>query len=394
MTDAPASAPRAVAPFSFLGPRHPFAAGLERFAAHLGHDLLVPGPTVHADLTTRPAPDGGLELHRVYWSAQSHGADGFAARTLVWSAKRDRATWLTFPADPELPALAGLAARASDVLRYVPQRRCTLLVDGEDGSPAIAKVKRPHRAAEAWRLLGAVHRALGHGRAGFDVSAPLRRDADRATFTQTALAGEDLAAITGTGDGPALMRRAGALHAAMHRADVPGAPALDARQRLAELRADAAWVAFALPEHGASMAEVVAALERHADPVLGAPAAFCHGDLVPSQMLVGAERWAITDFDGCHLGDPHRDLAIWLAALAYDVPALRLAAEAGDGAVLGAAEAAYLDGYGERDEERLRWHRAAAEIHYLAVALKKDRHHPARFARGLALARGCAESLG
>jgi hypothetical protein len=111
-------------------------------------------------------------------------------------------------------------------------------------------------------------------------------------------------------------------------------------------------------------------------------------------MLVGAERWAITDFDGCHLGDPHRDLAIWLAALAYDVPALRLAAETGDDAVLGAAEAAYLDGYGERDEERLGWHRAAGEIHYLAVALKKDRHHPARFTRGLSLARGCAESLG
>ena len=394
MTDAPASAPRAVAPFSFLGPGHPFAAGLHRFATHLDPDLVAPGATVHADLTTRPAPDGGLALHRVYWSVQSRGADGFAARTLVWSARRDRATWLTFPADPELPALADVAARASDVLRYVPQRRCTLLVDGEDGAPAIAKVKRPHRAAEAWRLLGAVHRALGDGAAGFDVSAPLRRDADRATFTQTALAGADLAALIGSGDGPALLRRAGALHAAMHRADVPGVRALDPRQRLVELRDDAAWAAFALPEHGAAIAGVVAALERHAGRVLAAPSAFCHGDLVPSQMLVGAERWAITDFDGCHLGDPHRDLAIWLAALTDDVPALRVAAEAGDEATLGAAEAAYLEGYGDRHGERLRWHRAAAEIHYLAVALKKDRHHPARFARGLALARGCAGSLG
>ena len=37
--------------------------------------------------------------------------------------------------------------------------------------------------------------------------------------------------------------------------------------------------------------------------------------------------------------------------------------------------------------------RAAAEVHYVAVALKKDRHHPALAARALQVARACAETL-
>ncbi len=76
------------------------------------------------------------------------------------------------------------------------------------------------------------------------------------------------------------------------------------------------------------------------------------------------------------------------------MPALRTAAEAGDDAPVERAEAAYLDGYGAHDERRLRWHRAAAEIHGAAVALKKDRHHPARLTRGLDVARACAQELG
>jgi|SRR5215218_2400805 len=143
MTDAPASASGALAPFSFIGADHPFAAGLDRFAAHVDPSLVGPGATVHADRTTRPAPDGGLVLHRVYWSVHARGPAGFSATTLAWSAKRDRATWLSFPDDPDLPALPELAARATGVLRYLPQRRCTLRV-----AEGIGKVKRPDGAAE------------------------------------------------------------------------------------------------------------------------------------------------------------------------------------------------------------------------------------------------------
>jgi hypothetical protein len=275
------------------------------------------------------------------------------------------------------------------VLRYMPLRRCTMLsfIEQRTATPMIVKFKRPHRLAASWALLNAVHAALGDGRAGFDLPAPLGLDPPVAYSGQTVLGGEDLSTIADAD----LLRRAGALHRAMHAADVPGIPPEDPAQALAELRADARWVAFALPEHADAVRAVMAVLEPRTPRAPRVPA-FCHGDLVPSQMLVG-ERWAITDFDGARTGDPHRDLAIWLASLTSDVPALRAAAEAGDDAAVAQAEGAYLDGYGAHDEARLLWHRGAAELHYAAVALKKDRYHPARLARGLRLARACAETL-
>ena len=392
MTDAPASAPRAVAPFAFLGSDHPMAPRLARFRAAIAERAPdVPGATVHADLTLRPDGDDGLVLHRAYWSLQSPGPDGFRATTLSYHATRDRARWLAFPEDPELPDLARLGP--IEVLRYMPLRRCTFRSWWEeDGAPAIGKVKRPHRTAAAWRLLLAVHAALGDGAAGFDVAAPRGIGTPHAMFLQTALPGDDLSDGIDLDRGPELLRRAGALHRAMHAADVAGAPPEDPAQALRELRADARWVAFALPESEDTVRATVEALERHALDAPPAPA-FCHGDLVPSQLLLDGDRFAITDFDGARIGDPHRDLAIWLAALTFDVPALDRAVAAGDEAAIERAEAAYLDGYGSHDARRLLWHRAAAEVHYVAVALKKDRHEPPRARRGLRIARRCAEAL-
>jgi len=393
MTDAPASASRAVAPFAFLGTDHPMAPRIARFRAAIAEQAPdVPSATVHADLTLRPDGDDGLLLHRAYWSLQAAGPDGFRATTLSYHATRDRATWLEFPDDPELPDLARLVGPI-EVLRYMPLRRCTFRPWWEeDGRAVIAKVKRPHRTAGAWRILQAVHAALGDGRAGFDVPAPAGHGTPRALAVQTALPGEDLSALIDAERGPDLLARAGALHRAMHASSVDGIAVEEPGQALADLRDDARWVAFALPEHEDTVRATVVALERHALVAPPEPA-FCHGDLVPSQLLLAGDRFAITDFDGARIGDPHRDLAIWLAALTFDVPALDRAVAAGDETTIERAEAAYLDGYGPHDERRLLWHRAAAEVHSMAVALKKDRHEPSRAQRGLRIARHCAEGL-
>ena len=237
MTDAPASAPRAVAPFAFLGSDHPMAPRIARFRAAIAERAPdVHGATVHADLTLRPDGEGGLVLHRAYWSLQAAGPDGFSASTLSYHATRDRATWLEFPEDPELPDLARLLARI-EVLRYMPLRRCTFrLWWEEDARAVIAKVKRPHRTADAWRILRAVHAALGDGRAGFDVPAPAGRATPHALSLQTALPGADLSALIDADRGPDLLCRAGALHRAMHAAAVDGIAVEDAHRDLAKDR--------------------------------------------------------------------------------------------------------------------------------------------------------------
>ena len=127
--------------------------------------------------------------------------------------------------------------------------------------------------------------------------------------------------------------------------------------------------------------------------------AFCHGDLVCSQFLVHGDDWSITDFDLCHRGDPCRDVAILLASLTYDVPALEAAeGHEGRGADADLLSEAYLASYAAQASqlgrrlpaERLTWQRLCAEIHYLGLMLKKDRHHPLAFARRLRRAQALA----
>jgi aminoglycoside phosphotransferase (APT) family kinase protein len=94
----------------------------------------------------------------------------------------------------------------------------------------------------------------------------------------------------------------------------------------------------------------------------------CHGDLIPSHLLTDGGTWTVIDLELARLGDPHRDVARFLAGLPADL---------GRPDLVRAARSAYLAGYGERsgrplDRRSLAWHWTAAELHLLAVAAAKD----------------------
>lgn len=168
---------------------------------------------------------------------------------------------------------------------------------------------------------------------------------------------------------------------------------------MADLRRDVAWIGFMLPAYRDAVDEVLRILEAAAPEAIGRSLAVCHGDFVCSQILVADAGWSVTDFDLCHLGDPYRDMALFLASLAYDVPLLAHGAAGGAGsALVDRAAAAYLAGYARRagealDHRRLACHRACAEIYYLALMLKKDRYDAAAFERRLAFASRLAREL-
>src|ERR1700742_1749644 len=66
----------AVVAYGFIGPGHPLSGRLERFReAIAARGVDAGGATVHSDLTLRPGENGGLELHRAYWSRQSSGPE-------------------------------------------------------------------------------------------------------------------------------------------------------------------------------------------------------------------------------------------------------------------------------------------------------------------------------
>lgn len=388
--------------FDFLAADHPFALQVARFAqaiaAHPRYGELQAAvrsgrATIHAEIKALPDPAGGWRLDRFYWSLQTW--DGppqspFRALTLSYAAKDGTLEWYDFPADAYLTTMADYFANAAaqparrvDVLRYVPLRRFTFRTQDASGQAVIAKFKRRSRYQLAYTVLGQVHTALRPDSVGFAVAAPAGVDPARCLYLQTALPGTNLVDQLDPVNLAAMLGHVGTLHRALHEASVAGLPVWKRETFMADLRRDAAWIGFMLPACRERVEALLRIIEDAAPDAIGGPLAVCHGDFVCSQILVADSGWSITDFDLCHLGDPYRDIAIFLASLAYDVPLL-----ARDAALLERAAKHYLAGYARRagaplDPRRLACHRICAEIYYLALMLKKDRYDAAAFTQRL-----------
>jgi aminoglycoside phosphotransferase (APT) family kinase protein len=98
--------------------------------------------------------------------------------------------------------------------------------------------------------------------------------------------------------------RFAAVHAALHRASVPGLPAH--QERIAgRIR-----VASLLPDRVRERA--LSALS-----LLPAGAALCHGDFHPGNLLLAPSGPAVIDWENAALGDPHADVARTLLLLRY-----------------------------------------------------------------------------
>jgi aminoglycoside phosphotransferase (APT) family kinase protein len=218
------------------------------------------------------------------------------------------------------------------------------------------------------------------------VPALRRTDPVLSSYSQEAVGG---AALSDLAHGPALeplLAEAGRVHAEVHTLAAEGLPAGDDPADLARgLAEPVGWVAACAPAHADDLRRHLRTLVRLA-PVPTAPVT-CHGDLVPSHLIGGPGDWAVIDLDLAHRGDPDRDLALFLAGLPTDVPAL--AADRAPASRRRAAEEAYLAGYEDRtgrrvDRRRLAWHRAAASLHHVGLSATKDRWSPTGLAEAVA----------
>jgi hypothetical protein len=340
---------------------------------------------VHADLAAETAVRG-FHVTSVSYSIQRCEDRGFAASTVLWSGDTGATEWLEFPVDPALPALADYRQRHldADVLRYVPLRRVTLRLGERSGRVVVVRLKRPSRFREAWKKLRLIEARVAEARASFSVPRPLGLDELRCLFLQEAMPGALLANLLDEHVAPALLGRLGAIHRELHALPTEGLPLRDASGLVQEARGSAAWIAYMLPAMRERVMGLVFALAQAAP--LAAPA-FCHGHADCAHILVDEDRWSLLHFDDSHAGDPYRDLAMLTASLDYHVPSLRALTEGeseSDAKLVEYAAETYLDGYfggAPRDFVRLAWHRACAEICYLALLLKTDQYHPRAFAR-------------
>ena len=400
----PAVATRAPV-FSFIADGHPFAAQLGDLRARLARsDLPVGEPCEVSSEVKGVRTPAGFTLARFYCSVQSWDSAGglpFEATTLHWSPDSGP-RWARFPDEPRLPHVAaylgvGGSQRGGspyEVLRYVPLRRLTFR-----SGAVVGKFKRASKLPDAATRVAAVVA----GAAGSAVTVPRLRGVDTAhgLYLQDAAAGtalSDVLAQVLAADHPSatgvtdVLAAAGRIHADFHALTAPGLPARAAAHDRADVHDRADWAAQLLPELAGWLRTTRDRLLATAPAATSAALGTCHGDLVPSHLLADDDGCTVIDLDLAHVGDRYRDLALFLSGLAADAPPL--AARASSPAVFARAQDAYLHAYEERsghllDRRRLAWHRAAAELHQLAVVLSKDRFDPDDVPRITALVDDC-----
>lgn len=376
------SAPTLAAPFATVPAGHPARGLLDGLLTDLPVRAAgLPGPaTVVAELRGtvaggRPAPQ------RLYISLQAADDAGcFHATTLHWSAA-EGARWEVFPADPKLPSIEATEAAfggpdCAEVLRYVPLRRFTFRSDQR-----VVKVKRRSRLDDSWSRARAVEAAAArHG--GVRVPRLIGVDRDVSAYSQADVPGLALSDLAGGAVLTPLLAEAGAVHATVHRLDAVGLPAGATPHGLVRIaERDAAWAATVLPDLAAPLLRGIEALAAWV-PEPAVDTVTCHGDLVPSHLLGAPGDWTVIDHDLAECGEAARDLAMFIAGLAYDVPSLA------DGTATDPTHAlavsAYLDGYraagGRVDERRLAWHLLAAYVHHAGLLATKNRAYPAAVA--------------
>jgi aminoglycoside phosphotransferase (APT) family kinase protein len=243
----------------------------------------------------------------------------------------------------QLPTAAG--SHAPRRLVYKPGRRYVAAVD-VSGAPVAALKCSTMRDAER---LGPIPSWLD-GSAGV-IAAPLLAEHPRRAIRAMAwLPGTLLAdRLTSVDDCRADVRRVGSALAALHAGPADGASAsaingwsrrpdpTDAQSLRAVVR-DVAWL---LPSEARRLTMLADALVS-ASPPVPAGVAPIHGDFYAKQVLVEHDRIGLIDFDEATLGDPHLDLALFLAHLERDVCRGRLSES-------GAAQArtAFLEGYAD-----------------------------------------------
>lgn len=379
-------------PFAFVGPSHPLRADVERFwsaaadVPALGQMLDREGgaPAVRSVLRLYP---GELRLKWLSVSVQRVLADGFAAVTLHYRARRRRLEVYELPDDPLLPSLAALDGDVDSVLQYVPRHRFTYRRRADGGSETIGKLPRAADLEPTRRRLASVWEAARRADASFAVAAPLGVDRGRGVFYQSRVPGTVIADRIDARNITALLRGAGRVQAELHALDVPDVPTWRPEDMVAQLREHAKLVAFFRPKAERFLVATVELLVATLpSPTRGT---FCHGDLRCGHLLEHEGRWSVIDLDGCRIGDPCQDGARLLAFLKRDVPYLRdrfAAADGGHGE-LDAAIAAFLHGYDEAaarplEPARLTWYLLAHELHFLARMFKRDLFAPLAFERG------------
>jgi thiamine kinase-like enzyme len=239
---------------------------------------------------------------------------------------QEKIGWLQlthFPHDPQLPSLARLLSLPGQpsVLRYRPQKRCTLRFTGSSaGGDAyrFAKVFNDDRGAAIHGESLALWQAANHGELDFAVARPLAWDATLQTLWQGAVPGQPLVKRLLSPDGPDLAERMGRAAASLTRSSLRPLQITDGQKQQKRSASYAKRLRTFFPALAPAidlLMDKLAAAHRTIGPTCLRP---IHGAPHAHQWLEEDGRLGLVDFDGFALGDPELDAATFMAELDFE----------------------------------------------------------------------------
>ena len=249
-----------------------------------------------------------------------HGAPPAADETA--RVVRHASVWLlarAFPDDPRLPGLAAVMAGPGEreVVRYRPQRRCTIRVR-TGGETWFAKVLASSVGAAMNHDAVALWEAFAAGRLDFAVAEPGGFDAATSALWSRALPGVPVKPRVLSPEGLAIGERMGRALATLHASGVE--PAGVAAPHAAIGRAYSAGddLARRVPRLAGPVGAVLAEIDRRHREAPDRAKRPLHGAPHKGQWLADGDRLALVDFDRFGLGDPESDLAVLEAEMDYE----------------------------------------------------------------------------
>ena len=228
----------------------------------------------------------------------------------------------TFPCDGALPTLPSVMAinPTPHVVRYRPDRRCTVRQTGESGTlfgKVFTHVEEGYQQhLDAIRL----HDAATRGELAFAVAPPHHWDDQRLCLWHDALPGEPLDHDDFAVDGDRLARRLGEALASLANSTLKPPKVFGPVEQWQRTVRTADDLARRVPALRQDLDDFLFDLKQLHLAFQARPLRPIHGSPHAKQWLDQGERLGLVDFEKLCLGDPELDLGTFLAELDFEDP--------------------------------------------------------------------------
>lgn len=229
-----------------------------------------------------------------------------------------------FPNDDYLPYLPDVLSNVKPgiptIVRYHPDKRCTIRVDYSDGRPSeFAKVFSTNDGLRIYHESEMLWQASKVGRITMSVSQPIRWAAETNTLWQLEIPAKPIKHLL-TADGIALAYKIGCAAGSLPVSGLKINNLFGQQQQMERSLKEGGDLCRRIPALSGAFEFIIETLNKiHAD-FTGSTLVPIHRAPYPSQWLVGENNLGLIDFDGLSMGDPELDIASFISEVDFENP--------------------------------------------------------------------------